>query len=81
MFYSYRPPKTNKEELKQAVIDFIQHQDYEKAYKHLTSNEYVWNIIANKSKQQQLNFKEHVCNLTLCSICFVYYINHCCLDF
>ena len=59
-FYSYRPPKANREELKQAVVDFIEHQDYEKAYKQLTSSDYVWNFLANKSKQQQQTVKEHV---------------------
>jgi hypothetical protein len=57
---SYRPPKANREELKQAVIDFIEHQDYERTYKQLTSSDYVWNFLANKSKQQQLTLKEHV---------------------
>ncbi|KAK4023399.1 histone-lysine N-methyltransferase Suv4-20 [Daphnia magna] len=56
----YRPPKANREELKQAVIDFIEHQDYEKAYKQLTSSDYVWNFLANKNKQQQMNVKEHI---------------------
>jgi len=56
----YRPPKANREELKQAVVDFIEHQDYEKAYKQLTSSDYVWNFLANKSKQQQLTVKEHI---------------------
>lgn len=60
---SYRPPKANREELKQAVIDFIDHQDYDKAYKQLTSSDYVWNFLSNKSKQQQMNVKEHVCHL------------------
>jgi hypothetical protein len=46
--------------LKQAVIDFIEHQDYEKAYKQLTSSDYVWNFLSNKNKQQQMNVKEHV---------------------
>ena len=58
--YSYRPPKTNREELKQAVIKFIQDQDYQKAYEQLTSNDYVWNILANKTKQQQAVLREHV---------------------
>lgn len=56
----YRPPKTNTEELKQAVLDFVEHQDYEKAYKNLVSCDYVWNFLSNKSKQQQLTVKEHV---------------------
>ena len=66
MFYfaflinSYRPPKVNKEDLKQAVVDFIEHQDYEKTFKELTSNDYVWSFLANKSKQQQATLKEHV---------------------
>ena len=56
----YRLPKANREELKQAVIDFIEHQDYEKAYKQLTSSDYVWSFLSNKTKQQQMNVKEHV---------------------
>lgn len=56
----YRPPKTNREELRQAVIDFIEEQDYEKAYKQLTASDYVWNFMANKSKQQQATLRQHV---------------------
>ena len=58
--YSYRPPKANREELKKAVVDFIEHQDYEKAYKQLTSSDYVWSFLSNKSKHQQVTVKEHV---------------------
>ena len=65
---SYRPPKANREELKQAVIDFIEHQDYERTYKQLTSSDYVWNFLANKSKQQQLTLKEHVNMPHICSL-------------
>lgn len=56
----YRPPKANREELKKAVVDFIEHQDYEKAYKQLTSSDYVWSFLSNKSKHQQVTVKEHI---------------------
>ena len=61
--FSYRPPKANREELKKAVVDFIEHQDYEKAYKQLTSSDYVWSFLSNKSKHQQVTVKEHVMQL------------------
>lgn len=63
--YRYRPPKANRDELKQAVIHFIDHQDYEKTYNQLISSDYVLTFLSNKSKQQQAALKEHVSHANL----------------
>ncbi|XP_023237012.1 histone-lysine N-methyltransferase KMT5B-A-like [Centruroides sculpturatus] len=56
----FRPLKINKEELRNIIADFKQHQDYEKAYRQLISGEWALAYFLTKSKQQQNSFKEHI---------------------
>lgn len=58
----YRPLKTNKEELKKVVTEFIQTQNYEKAYKKLMSGDWGARLPNVKSKQQLTNLEKHVSN-------------------
>lgn len=54
----YRPLKTNKEELKNIVREFIEKQDYNKAYTKLVSGEWMPRQL-NKNKQQN-GLREHI---------------------
>ncbi|XP_063606329.1 histone-lysine N-methyltransferase Suv4-20-like [Penaeus indicus] len=57
----YRPLRGSKEELGQIIEDFIQHQDYEKAFKQLVSGDWMpWTFFITKNKHLQAAFKEHV---------------------
>jgi len=61
MKLGYRCPMKNKEQLRNIIEEFIQHQDYEKAYKQLTTGDNMsWTFQVTKNKAQQATFKEHV---------------------
>ena len=64
--------KMKQEEWKQAVVRFKEEQDYEKAYKELTSGDSLRTFFLTKSKTQCWVFKEHVCN----GPNFIYYCHH-----
>ncbi|KAM3968125.1 histone methyltransferase 4-20 [Aphomia sociella] len=55
----YRPIKTNKEELKQITKEFIQTQDYNKAYSKLANGEWMPRHFS-KNKHQQSKLREHI---------------------
>lgn len=56
----FRPPKVNREELRRIITNFQVHQDYEKAYEQLISDDWATVYFHVKSKNQQRTFKEHV---------------------
>ncbi|XP_045115811.1 histone-lysine N-methyltransferase Suv4-20-like isoform X2 [Portunus trituberculatus] len=57
----YRPLRGNKDHLLGIIEDFIQHQDYEKAFKQLVSGDWMpWTFFITKNKTLQATFKEHV---------------------
>lgn len=56
----YRPPKANKEELRKIICEFIQTQNYEKAYKKLMGGDWGARLPHTKSKQQQINLEKHI---------------------
>ncbi|XP_076053902.1 histone methyltransferase 4-20 isoform X2 [Oratosquilla oratoria] len=57
----YRPLKGNKDDLRQIIEDFVQHQDYEKAYQQLISGDWMpLTYVLFKTKATQASFKEHV---------------------
>ncbi|XP_058793806.1 histone-lysine N-methyltransferase KMT5B-A-like isoform X2 [Phymastichus coffea] len=56
----YRPLKANKDELKKVINEFIQTQNYEKAYKKLINGDWGARLPHTKSKQQQINLEKHI---------------------
>ncbi|XP_059060037.1 histone-lysine N-methyltransferase KMT5B [Achroia grisella] len=55
----YRPIKTNKDDLKQIIKEFVQTQDYNKAYSKLASGEWMPRHFS-KNKHQQSKLREHI---------------------
>lgn len=55
----YRPLKTNKEELKNIIKEFIHTQDYNKAYSKLANGEWIPRHFS-KNKHQQTKFRDHI---------------------
>ncbi|KAJ8927157.1 hypothetical protein NQ314_020430 [Rhamnusium bicolor] len=58
MNIKFRPPKANTAELKSIVEEFIQNQNYEKAFTRISKGDWMPRI---KSKNQQKKLEEHVC--------------------
>ncbi|XP_043501775.1 uncharacterized protein LOC122523891 [Polistes fuscatus] len=56
----YRPPKANKEDLRKIICEFIQTQNYDKAYKKLMGGDWGARLPHTKSKQQQINLEKHI---------------------
>ncbi|KAI4502631.1 hypothetical protein M0802_002543 [Mischocyttarus mexicanus] len=56
----YRPPKANKEDLRKIICEFIQTQNYDKAYKKLIGGDWGARLPHTKSKQQQINLEKHI---------------------
>ncbi|XP_015605460.1 dentin sialophosphoprotein isoform X2 [Cephus cinctus] len=56
----YRPLKANKDELRKIITEFIQTQNYEKAYKKLMGGDWGARLPHTKSKQQQINLEKHI---------------------
>lgn len=52
--------KANRDELRKIITDFIQMQNYEKAYKKLMGGDWGARLPHTKSKQQQVNLQGHV---------------------
>lgn len=61
MNVKYRPLKANTAELKNIVAEFIQTQDYEKAYQQIMKGEWMpRHIKMNKNKLAQQRLQQHV---------------------
>ncbi|EZA53793.1 Histone-lysine N-methyltransferase Suv4-20 [Ooceraea biroi] len=56
----YRPLKANKDELRKIICEFIQSQNYEKAYKKLMGGDWGARLPHTKSKQTQTNLENHI---------------------
>ncbi|XP_023287787.1 uncharacterized protein LOC105696606 [Orussus abietinus] len=56
----YRPLKANKDDLRKIITEFIQQQNYEKAYKKLMGGDWGARLPHTKSKQQQVNLEKHI---------------------
>lgn len=63
MNIKYRPLKANTNELKKIVAEFIETQDYEKAYQQIMKGEWMpRHIKTNKNKLAQQRLQQHVSN-------------------
>lgn len=61
MNIKYRPFKANTNELKKIVAEFIETQDYEKAFQHIMKGEWMpRHIRTNKNKLAQQRLQQHV---------------------
>ena len=57
----FRTPKpSHRKYLKTAVMKFMEHQDYEKAYTELCACDWLKSMTARKSKAWHAGLKEHV---------------------
>lgn len=56
----YRPLKTNRDELKSIVTDFIRTKDYARAYNRILKGDWMPKLVLNKSKVAQKRLQEHV---------------------
>lgn len=57
----FRTPSLQAQQyLKNTLLDFKQHQSYDKVYKSLLDCDYLKNIVNRKSKHHQAGFKEHI---------------------
>ena len=65
MNLKFRPPsKVQNSKLKEVVLRFMQHQDYEKSWTELFKCEWWSGAVHRKNKVFQVQLKEHVSNLT-----------------
>jgi len=61
MSLRFRTPSLQAQQyLKNTLLDFKQHQSYDKVYKSLLECDYLKNIVNRKSKHHQAGFKEHI---------------------
>ncbi|XP_022248250.1 uncharacterized protein LOC106464749 isoform X2 [Limulus polyphemus] len=58
MNFGFQHPKA-EQKTRQIVEDFLQHQDYEKAYKQLILGDWMTNFFHDKSKHQKQAFHDH----------------------
>ncbi|XP_065215305.1 histone-lysine N-methyltransferase Suv4-20-like [Planococcus citri] len=57
----YRPLKANQEKLKNIILEFIEHQDYDRTYAQLAEGEWMPKTMrVLKSKLHQQRLKEHI---------------------
>lgn len=61
----YRPLKTNREELKSIVTEFIKTKDYERAYNRIMKGDWMPKLVL-RSKVAQRRLQEHVSETTEC---------------
>jgi [histone H4]-N-methyl-L-lysine20 N-methyltransferase len=67
--------KSNKDEFKRIVQDFIKTQNYERAFKRLASVDGVMGAYMAKNKLNQHNLKEHVISSLNQFPCFKFNVN------
>lgn len=56
----YRPLKTNCDQLKSIVTEFIRNKDYARAYNSILKGDWMPKLVLNKSKAAQKRLQEHV---------------------
>lgn len=56
----YRPLKTNSDQLKSIVTEFIKTKDFERAYTRIVKGDWMPKLVLNKSKVAQKRLQEHV---------------------
>jgi len=62
--------KSNKDEFKRIVQDFVKSQNYERAFKRLASVDGIMSAYMSKNKLNQHNLKEHVIIFLSCFMHF-----------